>query len=168
MIEKAKQKDAETLDQLAYLVITDMKESNIPQWEYSYPRKEHFIKDITNNALFVYKIENEIVGALALYEENDPPYKTISSWQKEHSVVIHRMLIHPLKRNMGIAKALVDFVKEYAKKEGYESIKIDTHVDNYKMRQFLQKNNFIQGDYIKSIDRIAYEYILEEEIWKNY
>jgi ribosomal protein S18 acetylase RimI-like enzyme len=162
MIDYATMSDLKQVDELAYLVITDMKESNIPQWEYTYPRKEHFLKDIENKALIVYREGNEILGCMAIYEENDRPYKTIHSWQKEHSIVLHRILVHPTIRNKGIAKQMLEFAIELGKHSGYESIKIDTHLENYKMRAFLKKNKFIEGDYIKSIDRIAYEYILEE------
>lgn len=161
MIRYARLHDLEELDQLAVHVITDMKESNIPQWELSYPRKEHFLKDIKNNGLIIYE-DDQIQGCMAIFEENDPPYKEISSWKKEHSIVLHRILVDPQKRKSGIAQKMLDFAVQFAKKQNYESIKIDTHMKNYKMVSFLEKNGFIRGDYIKSIDRIAYEKVLED------
>ena len=77
-------------------------------------------------------------------------------------MVIHRVLVDPTVQKKGIAKQLLDFAKVQAMRQGFESIKIDTHLENYKMRNFLQKNGFIEGDYIEVMDRIAYEFILEE------
>lgn len=162
MIEFATFDDLFELDELAVLVIGNMKDSNIPQWELKYPRYEHFEKDVLQKALIIYREEDQILGCLALLEENDPPYKTISSWKKDYSMVIHRVLVHPNTQGKGVASKLLQFAINHAKKLGYESIKIDTHLDNYKMRGFLQKNGFIEGDYIEVMDRIAYELILED------
>ena len=150
------------VDELAEKVIAHMKQSKIPQWELSYPRYEHFEKDVLNNALILYKEDGKIVGCMAILPENDPPYRTISSWKKEYSIAIHRVLVNPEIQNKGVAKQMFNFAKQYGKHNGYESIKIDTHLENYKMRNFLQKNGFIEGDYIEVMDRIAYECILED------
>ena len=162
MITYATMDDLFELDELAVKVISNMKDSKIPQWELKYPRYEHFEKDVIQNALIIYKEKNVILGCMAILPENDPPYKTINSWQKDYSIVIHRVLVHPDTQGKGIAKQMLDFAKDYGRKFAYESIKIDTHLDNYKMRSFLKKNGFIEGDYIEVMDRIAYEYILEE------
>lgn len=162
MIEYAKVLDADLLDELAVKVITHMNKLNIPQWTLTYPRKEHFLIDIDKNGLIIYKEKDQILGCMAVLEENDPPYKTISSWIKEKSMVIHRVLVNPDSQGKGIANKLLDFAIIKAKNENYESIKIDTHPDNYKMQNFLLKNGFIKGDYIKVMNRIAFEKLLEE------
>ena len=163
MISYATFDDLFELDELAEKVITHMMQSNIPQWKLNYPRYEHLEKDVMKRALSRYKEESNIIGCMAILPENDPPYQTISSWQKEYSIVIHRVLVDPSMQKKGIAKKMLDFAKQYGKQHGYESIKIDTHLENYKMRSFLQKNGFIEGDYIEVMDRIAYEFILEDE-----
>lgn len=163
MIELALMTDLEELDNLAVIVINHMKESSIPQWTLEYPRKKHFVTDIEQNALIIYKDDNQILGCMAILPENDPPYKTIHSWIKEKSIVIHRVLVHPEASKKGIASKMLNYAVEHGKKQGYESIKIDTHLDNYKMRGFLKKNGFIEGDYIEVMDRIAYELLLEDE-----
>ena len=81
---------------------------------------------------------------------------------KEKSIVIHRVLVHPLYRKKGIAQILLNFAKEFGKMNKYESIKIDTHLENYKMSRFLEKNGFIKLEYLECIDRMAYELILED------
>lgn len=162
MIQKAQLHDVQELDQLAVAVISNMKESNIPQWTMKYPRLEHFTEDIKKGGLYIYKDQETLMACMALFEENDPPYQTISSWQKDKSLVIHRVLVKPDLQHSGIGRKLFAFAEAYGMKHGYESIKIDTHLDNYKMRSFLESLGYIKGDYIQSIDRIAYEKILEE------
>lgn len=162
MVSLALETDLQELDDLAVLVINHMKESKIPQWTLDYPRKLHFSKDIEQEALIIYKEDGVILGCMAILEENDPPYKTINSWLKEKSIVIHRVLVHPFIQSKGIATKMLLFAIDIAKQQGYESIKIDTHLDNFKMRGFLSKNGFIEGDYIEVMDRIAYELLLED------
>ena len=162
MLLLATYKDLLEIDNLAELVISDMEKANIPQWKKGYPAFDDFKKDIDNSALYIYQEDNAILGTITILPENDPPYKTINSWLKEKSIVIHRMLVHPDFRNKGIAKILLDEAIHNALSNHYESIKIDTHLENYKMRSFLKKNGFIELEYLKVIDRLAYEKVLED------
>lgn len=164
MLTRGTKEDLMELDKLAVLVINDMKKSLIPQWELDYPRFKDFEKDVFSKSIYVYKIDGVIVGSCTVKPENDPPYKTIDSWIKDNSLVIHRMLVHPLYRNKSIAKAFIENAVMLCKKDKYESIKIDTHLKNYKMRNFLKKNGFIELDYLETIDRLAYELVVEDEL----
>lgn len=164
MIRLALLNDLEEIDQLALRVIEDMKQSGIPQWEPTYPRKSHYFQDVTKDALFVYEMNNQILGVITILPENDPPYETIDGWLCDHtnSLVIHRVLVDPDIRQKGIAQAMMDFAIQQGLHEGYQSIKIDTHHDNYKMRAFLEKNKFVYIGYLECINREAYERLLEE------
>lgn len=162
MLTNGKKEDLKELDELAVLVINDMKKSLIPQWELNYPRLNNFKIDVMNKSIYIFKEHGKIVGSCTVLPENDPPYKTIDSWIKNNSLVIHRMLVHPDYRKSGIAKAFIDNAIMLCKTQNYESIKIDTHLENYKMRNFLKKNGFIELDYLETIDRIAYELVMEE------
>lgn len=162
MLTNGTLEDLNELDELAVIVINDMKKSLIPQWELDYPRYDNFLGDVKTKSLYLYKVNGKIVGSCTVLPENDPPYKTINSWIKNKSLVIHRMLVHPDYRKEGIAKILIDNVIKLCKDRNYESIKIDTHLENYKMRNFLKKNGFIELDYLSTIDRLAYEYVVED------
>jgi len=113
-------------------------------------------------SLYVFKEDNNVLGSITVLPEDDLPYETIDSWIKDKSIVIHRMLVSPSARNKGIASKLLNKAIEIGLKGDFESIKIDTHLENYKMRNFLKKNGFIELDYLETIDRIAYEKVLED------
>jgi len=161
MLTKATFGDLKEIDKLAVLVINDMKESGIPQWDTSYPRYDHYYKDIQSDGLIKYVVNGEILGVMTILPEDDPPYKTIDSWLREKSIVLHRILVHPLHRKKGIAKIFLDYAIDYGISNHYESIKIDTHLESYKMRNFLTKNGFIELEYITVMDRLAFELLLE-------
>ena len=165
MIRLAQHTDLDRIDEIAVAAIHDMATSNIPQWNLSYPRKQHFQKDVDNHSLFVCEANNVIMGAMVILPENDPPYETITGWHIPHgqSMVIHRAIVDPHYRNQGVAQALLDYAITLAQTSGYQSIKIDTHHDNYKMRRFLEKNSFIYIGYLEVIDREAYELLWEDK-----
>ena len=162
MLTNGTYKDLNELDELAVLVINGMKKSLIPQWELDYPRYKNFFGDVETKSLYLYKDNGKIVGSCTVLRENDPPYKTIDSWIKNKSLVIHRMLVHPDYQNKGIAKVFINNAIKLCKQGNYESIKTDTHLENYKMRNFLKKNGFIELDYLETIDRLAYELVVED------
>lgn len=162
MISLATLNDLEEIDDLAVRVIKNMAKLNIPQWTLDYPRSKHYFKDVIDGALYVYRENREILGVMSLLQEDELAYKTITGWIKDNSLVIHRLLISPLSESKGIAQNLLDFAVKKGNAENYQSIKMDTHLDNYKMRNFLGKNNFQEIGYLSSIDRQAYEKVLEE------
>jgi len=164
MIRLAQLKDLDEIDNIALRVIADMAASNIPQWDESYPRRAHYFQDVLKDSLFVYEVNNKICGVMTLMKENDPPYLTIDGWLCDHSnsLVMHRVLVDPNSRKQGIAQTLLDYAIALGLNEGYQSIKIDTHHDNYKMRAFLEKHKFQYIGYLECINREAYERLLED------
>lgn len=164
MIRLATIEDLSRIDEMAVYTIHDMALSNIPQWDLSYPRKKHYQKDVANNSLFVYETDGIVRGAITIIPEQDPPYETIQGWFTEHgeSLVIHRAIVDPFYRNKGVAQKLLNHAIGMMSTSGYKSIKIDTHHDNYKMRRFLEKNNFKYIGYLNVINREAYERLLED------
>lgn len=156
MIRKAKINDLNRIDEIAVETIQNMMDSNIPQWDFNYPRKEHYHQDIIDDCLYVFD-EESVLGAICLKPENDPPYKDLDNWTDEESLVIHRVIVDPNVRRKGIAKTFFLFAEELAREMGYNSIKVDTHKENYKMNGFLTKLGYVEKGYLPSIDRIAFE-----------
>lgn len=159
MIRKGTVNDLDKIDEIAVKVIKDMQNSNIPQWDYNYPRKEHYASDVTDSSLYVYD-KDGILGAITLKPENDPPYKDLDNWTDEESLVIHRVIVDPTIRRSGIASKFFQFAEELAKELGYTSIKVDTHKENYKMNGFLKKHGYVEMGYLPSINRIAFEKLI--------
>jgi len=164
MITKATIRDLESIDRLTMMIVRDMKASNIPQWNFPYPRYKVFMRDFLVGGLIVDKEGHMLRASMTVLDEDDPAYQTIDSWRGKHALVIHRFMVDPRYRHQGIASKLLDYAFTLAKDHGYDSIKIDTHMKNYKMRAFLVKHGFKELDYLPTIDRLAFEKILEETI----
>ena len=70
-IKLAKLRDLDRVKEIAEACAEKMIEDNIFQWNENYPSKEIFREDIKNNALFVAKINSEIVGCIMLSSYKD-------------------------------------------------------------------------------------------------
>ncbi len=159
MIELAKLKDLDTLVKIASYTRNDMIRHGLNQWLGNYPSIDYFKKDYKDKGLYVYLIDGEIVASISILPENESAYKELT-WLKDNSLVIHRLLVNPDYQNRGIAKELFQFAINKAKKENYQSIKIDTHPDNFKMQKLILKFDFKKIGYLSKINRLAYELVL--------
>ena len=95
-IKLAKLCDLDRVKEIAEACAKKMIEDNIFQWNENYPSKEIFREDIKNNALFVARINSEIVGCIMLSSYKDDVYKNVK-WISEdnNNLYIHRLAVHP-------------------------------------------------------------------------
>jgi len=159
MIRQATAADLDHIHQLGRLVTENLHSLGIDQWSAMYPLRSHFEQDLNRHGLYVFEQEGMILGAMALLPENDPPYLAIP-FSEGQSFVIHRIMVHPQWMRGQIGKQLFQFAFDYAKSQGAEWMKIDTHPDNFRMRSFLEKSGFRYVGYMPSIHRFGYEYAL--------
>ncbi|MEC9484272.1 MAG: GNAT family N-acetyltransferase [Candidatus Izemoplasma sp.] len=167
MIELANEKDLHILDDIAKRAIVDMQANNIPQWTLDYPREKDFRQDIALNQLYIVKRNRQIVGFSVIRKENDRAYQTIDTWHKDNSLVIHRLVVDPDHQHKGVGTELFTYAKKQCLSGDYESIKIDTHPDNYRMKALILKQGFEARGYLETIHRDAYEWVVREHIKDN-
>ncbi len=160
MIDLAKIFDLDEIVILAKKVRENMQLNGLMQWVDDYPGYQHFLNDLNRKGLYIFKDDNRIVASMSLLEENDPPYNEVD-WESDQAMVIHRIFVDPSYQKKGIAKKLFQFAIDLAKISGFNAIKIDTHPDNVKMQTLLRSMNFIYRGYFSSINRFAYEYLID-------
>lgn len=167
MIRLAKHKDLTTIDKLAERAILNMQDQGIPQWTLDYPRKSHFQEDVLNKVLYVFEKNGQILGCMAIKPEHDEVYYMLDTWVHNHALVIHRVIVAPEALQLGIASDLMNHAKKLAIKNGYDSIRIDTHLENYRMKSFIVKHGFKERGYLEAIDRYAYEWCVDTDFLKK-
>lgn len=138
-----------------------LAESNIDQWQNNYPNEDSIKEDIKNSKAYVC-VDNDIVGYFALSISDEKTYDVIDGkWlSNDEYVVLHRLAIANSYKGKGYGKIIIDYVKDLAKSDDIQSIKIDTHEKNANMRRFLEKNEFIYCGIITleyGALRVAYE-----------
>lgn len=159
MIRRATENDIEAIDTLAKRAIEAMREANIHQWDFSYPRKPHFFNDIEHGRLFVVDSAGTLQGVMAILD-HEPRYDGID-WNKGDALVLHRIIVDPHAQNHGVASAMMLHAIALAKERGKKAIHIDTHPGNPRMKGFLRKHQFQYRGYIRSMHRLAYERIVD-------
>jgi GNAT superfamily N-acetyltransferase len=113
------------------------------QWNDQYPRPEVFEADIKDGTMYVMKENGKVVGIVVLTEQQDKQYEDID-WEdtKGRFLVGHRIAVHPRWHHKGIAKRFMDFAEEYARKNGYSSIRVDTYHKNERSQALIARRGF--------------------------
>jgi ribosomal protein S18 acetylase RimI-like enzyme len=85
-------------------------------------------------------IEDELVGAVILNEEQSNEWKQIK-WTEINgsALVIHAMVINPKHQNKGFGKKLLVYCEEYAKENRYACLRLDSFTKNPISNKLYQK-----------------------------
>ena len=155
MFRKAQIKDLDKLVHIAESTVQVMKENKLYQWGPEYPKRPHFLRDIENEFGYVLEENNQVMGYLALTEE-EPTYQVID-WKHDRGLVVHRLMVDPLARLKGVGQSLIHHSVMEAKHRGFEAVWVDTHPGNLPMQRLLRRMQFKERGFLDSIYRIAYE-----------
>lgn len=145
-----------------------LKKSGSPQWQEGSPNESMVYDDIDHHYGYVLVYYNQVVGYLAMKNQEDEDYKILSNWQQTSDyVVIHRVAISSNYQGCGLANYFFSNILSIALSKGYSAVRIDTHRVNLTMQALLEKFDFVYREivYVASdIDgeRFAYELVIED------
>lgn len=111
---------------------------NVNQWTNGYPSREILAEDIAKNEMYVLEDEDGIQESFVFYCGIDPCYNKIydGQWLNDEPYgVIHRIATRGLKKHMA------DIILEYCSSK-INNIRMDTHIDNKPMQNFMLKHGF--------------------------
>lgn len=91
---------------------------------------ENGIDDIIDKRVFIAKEDNSIVGYIFAKDGISKNYRSIMP-DGETYFGIEEIYVIPAKRSLGVGKALMDFVKNIAKTEGYKYVFLTTSTKNW-------------------------------------
>lgn len=123
-----------------------MKSQNSGQWQDGTPNEQTIILDINNKHFYVAKIIDEVVGCLALLDEEEGYNNLLTgTWSKQGPYkVIHRFAVKRSHFGRGIASFMLKKVEDLVLANNIRAIRIDTHELNKPMVSLLLKNNYEQ------------------------
>ncbi len=147
---------------------------NIDQWQGDYPKLEIIQSDVEQGASFVVEDDGHVVGTAmtsyngeSIYDDIQGAWLTSSDSTDPHYVVIHRVAVSRDSLGKGVASFLLAEAEKAARKQGCESVRIDTHEGNTPMRSLLTKSGYTECGIVliehaeeATPERIAYEKIL--------
>lgn len=150
------------LDQIMIIIHqaqSDLKMMNVDQWQNGYPNEKVILKDIMAKKAYVLYDES-VLGLMVCSIKDETTYDPLLTWKREDYLVIHRFAVHQKMQRKGLASFMIQEAVKMAKELHLDSLRIDTHEKNVKMRRFLEKNQFEERGIIYLKDgnpRIGYE-----------
>lgn len=140
MIRLAKKEDLMSLKEIYAHGRTLIRSYNSPQWQDNYPSDLLIQSDLEQKALYVYEIDNKVVGVMTVFDNEETYNKIDGCWLSNKPYkVIHRIATHKDFYHRGISSKMVEYVFQTLKAK---SIRIDTHELNVPMQKMLLKQGF--------------------------
>jgi len=143
MIRKAKSNDLKRIIEITKACAAFMISNNIFQWNEHYPNIETFKNDLIEKSLYVIEKNDDIIGCIVMSQNMDEFYSNVK-WitTNDKNLYLHRLAIHPKFQKMGYAKQLMNFSFDFAKKNKFISIRLDTFSENSINNIFYTKLGF--------------------------
>ena len=147
MIRPANISDIESVLDVTKSCALHMINNGIFQWNEHYPDKVSFVNDIGNEELFVYCNNVKVVACISLCNKMDEVYKPVH-WKSinKNNLYIHRLAVHPDFQKKGVGKSLMDFAENYAKVNGFVSVRLDTFSENKRNLKFYESRGYQRLD----------------------
>lgn len=143
MIRLAKKEEIPQILAVTKACARHMISQKIFQWDENYPSLEAFENDLKHNDLYVLLSDEEIIGCLVITSVIDKEYILIK-WltPNNNNLYIHRLAVHPNFQGEGYAQRLMDFAEDFAIKNNYSSIRLDTFSKNKKNQKFYELRGY--------------------------
>ena len=165
-MRKAEIKDIKKILNIIENAKKSLKNEGIDQWQIESMNESFLLGQIESGKAYVYE-EGEILAYGFLSDKKEAAYEPWKyKFEGEKPLTIHTFAVNSNMTKKGIAlKFFIDIIK-YAEKNHFDSLRIDTHEDNFKMRGLINKLGFkkIGEIYIdeegRKKPRICYERLL--------
>lgn len=120
-----------------------MISKGIYQWNEHYPSKEAFLSDIKRKELYMLEYDKNLIGTVVISTHMDAEYIPIKWLTKnENTIYIHRLAVHPNFQGKGFAQKLMSFAENYARKNNYTSVRLDTFSQNKRNQKFYETRGY--------------------------
>ena len=138
MVRTDRPYDIESLMKLAKACAEHLRSCGIYQWNDQYPNLGVFERDIARNELYVLEYKQEIIGSnciSAVMNDICHDVEWITSNQDN-------LAIYPTYQRMGNAQFLMDFTKEMARQNEYQSVRLNTFSKNLRNQNFYELRGY--------------------------
>ena len=143
MIRKGTLNDIGNILEITKACAASMIAKNIFQWNEFYPNKTPFINDANRGELYVLEIDDKILGCITISTFMDEEYIPVT-WltTNENNIYIHRLAVHPNQQGQGYAQKLMQFAENYAQKNKFQSVRLDTFSQNKRNQKFYELRGY--------------------------
>lgn len=142
MIRKATVLDLNSIMQITKACAKHMINQQIFQWNEHYPNRNAFKNDVQRGELYVYMQNNICIGCIVITTIKDVEYVPVEWLTKDKNIYIHRLAVHPKYQGKGIAQQMMTFAENFAKINGYFSVRLDTFSQNKRNQKFYETRGY--------------------------
>ncbi len=142
MIRKATVHDLNSIMQITKACAKHMINQQIFQWNEHYPNRNAFENDVQREELYVFEQNHVCMGCIVITTIKDEEYFPIKWLTKDKNIYIHRLAVHPKFQGKGIAQEMMTFAENFAKTNGYFSVRLDTFSQNNRNQKFYETRGY--------------------------
>jgi ribosomal protein S18 acetylase RimI-like enzyme len=157
-IRKAIPSDLVEILYLLRVCVKDMNEHGMKQWNSAHPEVKVIRKNLDEGFIYLLKDQWVCKGMVTLTPEIPVDHEDLNfSGSGRNILYLQWMAVHPYWQGQGIAKMLLDFAENYARKNKYEMIQIDVFSDHDLGQQICHKNEFTEvGKFHSTFQKIPF------------
>lgn len=157
----ANESDRESILEIYLDGVEALKADGVDQWQGKYIPSFKDIDEHLGIDLYVLEYHRRIVSTVCLVEGIDEDYENINGkWNTSLPYIsIHKVATSNEYKKQSFAKKMMNYVENFAKRKKMD-LRIDTHKDNKKMRNFILSCGYkytgevvLQGE----LERLAYD-----------
>lgn len=157
----ANESDIESILEIYLEGAEALKADGVDQWQGQYVPSFKDIDEHLGIDLYVLEYHKRVVSTACLVEGIDEDYENIDGkWNTSIPYIsIHKVATSNKYKKQSFAKKMMSYIENFAKRKRMD-LRIDTHKDNKKMRNFIMSCGYkytgeviLQGD----LERLAYD-----------
>lgn len=138
-IRKATSEDLEAILHILPGAVQQMRAAGNFQCGNDYPNAEVFARDLALDQLWIAEEGEKLLGAAAITQDQSPEYADAGWDLQQAAVVVHRLVVDPDARGMGVATALMQQAETVASERGIALLRCDTNSNNEPMQKLFLK-----------------------------
>lgn len=129
-VRQGRREDVPEVMALVHRVVPQMQAQGNFQWDDQYPNAAAFERDVDQGWLWIAEVQGQVAGAAAITTDQEPEYPEVGWDLGERAVVVHRLLVDPAFRGLGLAAALMRQAEAVARNWGIAMLRVDTNREN--------------------------------------
>lgn len=164
---KARTDDLKDIGGIIAMARKSLHDDGVDQWQKTNPNIEIVKKQLANKGSYVLEENGKVVGYAFLSPAVEETYTIYEDrFKGKNYLVVHTMMVDASGKIPSLGTKFMEKVLDFAQKSARDSLRIDTHEDNFRMRGLLAKFDFRELGQIHIDEdgtpkaRICYEKVL--------
>jgi len=157
-IIQAKSTDLVEILYLLKVCTRDMNSKGLRYWSSAFPAADQIDRDVLNGHIYLVKEKGVCKGMVTLDSTEPEDYRQMNlSPDNSRPLFVYCMAVHPMWQGKGIARMMIEFAQEMARKNGFTCIRLDIYQSSEDARQLCEKLSFREiGSFQANYQRIPY------------